>query len=106
MIAAILTKVFNLADVYSTVYMLWYTRESSVATYVANLPAIWPLIRHVFPCLRGTTYNKSSGQQQYRYGPSLSRGGDTPHRTGNNTVVDAIDLDTVALRAAEAGEGG
>ncbi|GAB7349123.1 hypothetical protein MBLNU459_g8069t1 [Dothideomycetes sp. NU459] len=60
-LAAILTKVFNLADVYSTVYMLWYVRESSVAVYVTNLPLIWPLMREVFPFLRSFT----PGQRAY-----------------------------------------
>lgn len=32
--------------------MLWYTREASVAVYVANLPMIWPLLREWFPLLR------------------------------------------------------
>ncbi|KAL1305069.1 hypothetical protein AAFC00_002006 [Neodothiora populina] len=54
-IAAILTKVFNLADLYSTVYMLWYVRESSVAVWVTNLPLIWPLLRETFPMLRSFT---------------------------------------------------
>lgn len=51
-LAAILTKVFNLGDVYSPTYMLWYTREASVAVYVSNLPLIWPLLREWFPFLR------------------------------------------------------
>ncbi|KAF2157980.1 hypothetical protein K461DRAFT_220173, partial [Myriangium duriaei CBS 260.36] len=100
-IAAILTKVYNLADVYSTSYMLWYTREASVATYVANLPAVWPLVRQVFPCLRGSSISKSSNPPQYRYGEGYSTGKNT-RRTGNNTVVDAIDLDTRALRSDDA----
>jgi hypothetical protein len=54
-LAAILTKYFNLSDVYSTVYMLWYVRESSTALYVANLPMIWPLLREWFPYLRKLT---------------------------------------------------
>lgn len=49
--AAILTKVFNLSDVYNPIYMKWYIREASVAVYVANTPAIWPLIRRVVPGL-------------------------------------------------------
>ncbi len=67
-VAAILTKVFNLSDVYSTVYMLWYTREGSVAIYVANLPMIWPLLREWFPYLRvftpghrSTSSNRKTG---------------------------------------------
>jgi hypothetical protein len=64
-VAAILTKVFNLADVYSTVYMLWYVRESSVAIYVANLPMIWPLLREWFPYLRKITpgHRSTSGTE-------------------------------------------
>lgn len=50
--AALLTKVFNLTDVYSPAYMFWYVREASVAVYVSNLPMIWPLLREWFPCLR------------------------------------------------------
>lgn len=60
-VAAILTKVFNLMDVYDTAYMLWYTREASVAVYVANLPMIWPLMREVFPCLQTLTSAKGKG---------------------------------------------
>jgi hypothetical protein len=50
-VAAILTKVFNLSDPYSTVYMLWYFREASTALYVSNLPLIWPLLREYVPWL-------------------------------------------------------
>ncbi|KAF7506658.1 hypothetical protein GJ744_011487 [Endocarpon pusillum] len=67
-VAAILTKVFNLGDVYSTIYMLWYIREASVAIYVANLPLIWPLLREWFPHLRvftpghrSTSSNRKTG---------------------------------------------
>lgn len=52
--AAILTKVFNLSNVWDPGYMLWYTRESSVAVYVGNLPLIWPLLREWFPALPGS----------------------------------------------------
>ncbi|KAF2118445.1 hypothetical protein BDV96DRAFT_386512 [Lophiotrema nucula] len=71
-IAAILTKVYNLSDVYSTVYMLWYTREASVAVYVANLPGIWPLLREHIRFLRNhTSYPSRSGTnplQNSKYG--------------------------------------
>ncbi|KAF2426455.1 hypothetical protein EJ08DRAFT_699922 [Tothia fuscella] len=53
--AAVLTKIFNLSDIYSTKY----TREASVAVYVANLPLIWPLLRDWIPILRGSSYNRS-----------------------------------------------
>ncbi len=59
-LAAILTKVFNLSDVYSTVYMLWYVREASTAMYVANLPMIWPLLREWFRYLRKATPSQPS----------------------------------------------
>jgi hypothetical protein len=54
-IAALLTKIFNLTDVWNPVYMQWYIRESSVAVFVSNLPMIWPLLREWFPCLRSLT---------------------------------------------------
>lgn len=54
-LAALLTKIFNLTDVYDDSYMLWYIREASVAVYTSNLPMIWPLLRDWFPCLRALT---------------------------------------------------
>lgn len=54
-VAAILTKVFNLTNIWDPSYMLWYTREASVAVYVSNLPMIWPLLREYFPMLRTLT---------------------------------------------------
>lgn len=39
--------------------MLWYSREASVAVYVANLPLIWPLLREWMPFLRGTSQDNS-----------------------------------------------
>lgn len=54
-LAALLTKIFNLTDVYDAGYMLWYIREASVAVYTSNLPMIWPLLRDWFPCLRALT---------------------------------------------------
>jgi hypothetical protein len=61
-LAAILTKVFNLSNIWDPTYMLWYTRESSVAVYVSNLPMIWPLLREWFPALRSLTPGqKTSG---------------------------------------------
>ncbi|KAH0557136.1 hypothetical protein GP486_005076 [Trichoglossum hirsutum] len=54
-VAAILTKVFNLSDVYDTRYMFWYVREASTAVYVSNLPLIWPLLREWFPFLRSSS---------------------------------------------------
>ncbi|OMP87667.1 hypothetical protein BK809_0007754, partial [Diplodia seriata] len=87
-IAAILTKVYNLSDVYDTSYMLWYTREASVAVYVANLPLIWPLLREWFPCLRKLSTGKSYAAERrpsgyYGDGTRLRSmpGGSQHHRT-------------------------
>lgn len=79
-IAALLTKVFNLTDVYDAGYMLWYIREASVAVYMSNLPMIWPLLREWFPCLRaltpgaGRTYERQAPRTilTSRYGARLS----------------------------------
>lgn len=54
-LAALLTKIYNLTNVYDADYMLWYIREASVAVYTSNLPMIWPLLRDWFPCLRALT---------------------------------------------------
>lgn len=59
-VAAILTKVFNLTNIWDPSYMLWYTREASVAVYVSNLPMIWPLLREYFPMLRALTPGQKS----------------------------------------------
>jgi hypothetical protein len=67
-VAAILTKVFNLGDIYSTEYMLWYIREASTAMYVANLPMIWPLLREWFPYLREMTPGHRSTSSNRRTG--------------------------------------
>lgn len=59
-VAAILTKVFNLSNIWDPSYMLWYTREASVAVYVSNLPMIWPLLREYFPMLKALTPGQKS----------------------------------------------
>ncbi|KAH7346864.1 hypothetical protein BKA65DRAFT_285935 [Rhexocercosporidium sp. MPI-PUGE-AT-0058] len=77
-LAAVLTKVFNLSDVWDPSYMLWYTREASVAVYVSNLPMIWPLLREWFPALKTLTPGqKSSSTRNLSYGP----GGGRPRTT-------------------------
>jgi hypothetical protein len=72
-LAAILTKVFNLSNIWDPSYMLWYTREASVAVYVSNLPMIWPLLREWFPSLKSLTPGqKSSASNGQAYGTGLS----------------------------------
>lgn len=82
-LAAILTKVFNLSNIWDPSYMLWYTREASVAVYVSNLPMIWPLLREWFPVLKVLTPGQkiSSGKRE-GYGNMSSSG---CVRTTNNT---------------------
>jgi hypothetical protein len=63
-VAAILTKVFNLSNIWDPSYMLWYTREASVAVYVSNLPMIWPLLREYFPGLKSLTPGQKSSLSQ------------------------------------------
>jgi len=63
-VAAILTKVFNLTNAWDPSYMLWYTRESSVAVYVSNIPMIWPLLREYFPWLKSLTPGQKTTTSQ------------------------------------------
>lgn len=105
-IAAVLTKVFNLTDVYSPGYMLWYVREASVAVYVSNLPMIWPLLREWFPSLMsmspgfgrsrytGPGGRKSRRVKTARYGESQSSMSKLPGgvRVVSVATFDAADL--------------
>ncbi|KAF1840044.1 uncharacterized protein K460DRAFT_421700 [Cucurbitaria berberidis CBS 394.84] len=97
-IAAILTKVYNLSDVYDTAYMLWYTREASVAVYVANLPGIWPLLREHIRVLRDHSNSYITGASKtpkYGYGSqygNLSKGPRSRVRTSTNLESDEIEL--------------
>jgi hypothetical protein len=118
-LAAVLTKYFNLSDVYSTTYMLWYVREASVAVYVSNLPMIWPLLREWFPFLRalnpagvmptatgrrgtrptpgGSKVSQSqpttkSSSEQELYGPT-NRGIGAPRRGSTDTLGSTYIVD-------------
>jgi len=52
-VAAILTKVYSLdPNLVSYAYLNWYFREASVSVYITNLPAVWALIRDLFPAVR------------------------------------------------------
>ena len=67
-VAAILTKIYCLVPgLISYVYLKWYFREASVSLYVTNLPALWSLIRDVFPQLKswGFETKKSSGSGRH-----------------------------------------
>ena len=62
--AAILNKVYAyVPSLVSMYYLNWYIREASSSIYVANLPAIWSLLRDMFPSVArwGFKTKKSSG---------------------------------------------
>jgi hypothetical protein len=80
-LAAILTKVFNLSNVWDPSYMLWYTRESSVAVYVSNLPLIWPLLREWFPLLRRFTPGNKTTSRDKQSGYGLNSHTGRPRTT-------------------------
>jgi hypothetical protein len=78
--------------------MLWYTREASVAVYVANLPGIWPLLREHIRFLRDHTNSYITGQSrtpQYGYGSHshMSKSARSRIRTVNGTNVDSDEVE-------------
>ncbi|KAJ4372283.1 hypothetical protein N0V83_004057 [Neocucurbitaria cava] len=105
-IAAILTKVYNLSDVYDTAYMLWYTREASVAVYVANLPGIYPLLRDNIRFLREHTNSYVTGSKTPKYGGygsqygNMSKGPRSRVRTFTNLESDEIELGASYAKSA------
>jgi hypothetical protein len=85
--------------------MFWYTREASVAVYVANLPGIWPLLREHLRFLREKTNSNSSRTPRLpkygygsnygsQYGPMSSKGGP---RSRIRSVNDDIESDEIEL---------
>lgn len=48
MICAILSKHLSFTQPFSSEWLFWYTRESSTAMIVANMPYSWTIIRKVF----------------------------------------------------------
>jgi hypothetical protein len=101
-VAAILTKVYNLSDVYSSTYMLWYTREASVAVYVANLPGIWPLLREHIRFLREHTNSYATGASakppKYGYGSQYGNMSSAGPRSRMHTIADGAS-DEIELGA-------
>jgi len=61
--------------------MLWYTRESSVAIYVSNLPLIWPLLREWFPLLRRFTPGNKTTSRDKQGGYGLNSHTGRPRTT-------------------------
>lgn len=104
-IATILTKYYNLPDVFSTIYMFWYTREASVAIWVANLPGIWPLAREHIRFLREHTgsYVTDSNRRTHAYGSScgnMSKVTRSHTQTGTfQNVPSGTDIEMIAAFA-------
>ena len=70
-VAAILTKIYCLVPSLITyVYLNWYFREASVSVYVTNLPALWPLLRDIFPHLKSWGFESRKGSVSGKTFPS------------------------------------
>ncbi|GME66461.1 hypothetical protein GTA08_BOTSDO06439 [Neofusicoccum parvum] len=61
-VAAVLNKTYNWILPGSTVYMIWYVRESSTGIYVSNATCCWPLFRKLVAAagLGGSWTNSAS----------------------------------------------
>jgi hypothetical protein len=73
--------------------MLWYTRECSVAVYVANLPGIWPLLRENIRFLRTHTssYHQSNSALP-RYGTGTVTRMQRTKQQSTSTPDDELEL--------------
>ena len=73
-LAAILNKVYSFTEPFGAAWTYWYTRESSTALLVANLPFVWTLWRRI------------AGMKRVNGVPRLGSG--THHEgTGNGSVA-------------------
>lgn len=70
-LAAVLNKYYNFSNPTTTIYMLWYIRESSTAIYVANIPMLWPLFRRF---LKAGSFGGSADPSGYNKGSVGSSG--------------------------------
>lgn len=109
-LAALMTKIFNLTDVYSPNYMLWYVREASVAVYVSNLPMIWPLLRDWFPGLKylspgySSTRLRRGRSRSHTYGNGAA--GSAHYTTKSSSPTKISPSATGSVRLAGSGGGG
>lgn len=80
--------------------MLWYTREASVAVYVANLPGIWPLAREHIRFLRETSNSYITSQSRMpRYGYGSSYGNLSKNQRSHiHATVTEVEPDEVELK--------
>ena len=85
--------------------MLWYTREASVAVYVANLPGIWPLLREHIRMFRDHTNSYITGASHPpRHGYSsqygnMSKTARSRVRTFTNLDSDEVELGTAYAKS-------
>lgn len=63
-IAAILNKIYSFTDPFGSLWTFWYTRESSTALLVANLPFVWTLWVRI-PGVRKLVGKTEHGQAVY-----------------------------------------
>ncbi|KAF2222390.1 hypothetical protein BDZ85DRAFT_263565 [Elsinoe ampelina] len=72
--AAIINKMYAyLPWLLSYNYAFWYMREAAVSVYVTNLPALWSILREIFPSLQtwgytGTTASRAQSNASARQG--------------------------------------
>lgn len=67
-VAAVLNKTYNWILPGSSVYMIWYVRESSTGIYVANATCCWPLFRK-FLAATGLGGSWTNSVSNYKGGP-------------------------------------
>lgn len=117
-IAAILRAIYCLVpSLISYVYMNWYFREASVAVYVTNAPAIWILLRDIFPGLqrlghstRKTTSGNKLPSHGAAYVSSQATGVNADKKTNwmrmagrgyDDKDLDTMDMDEYPINKAD-----
>lgn len=82
-VAALLTKIYSLVpSLTSYSYLNWYFREASVSLYITNLPALWALVRDIFPAVKNWGYSSRA----YSDAPGNKR--TKPSHIGHNHSSD------------------
>lgn len=85
-VSAILTKIYCLVPSLITyVYLNWYFREASVSVYVTNLPALWSLLRDIFPHLKSWGFDSKTSSVSGKTFPSSLGTGRRQGRTRVNS---------------------
>lgn len=72
LIAAILNKAYNFANMNTTIYMVWHIRETSTAIYVSNIMCIWPLLRKIFGLKKFIRSNHGTAERKSMPVPILT----------------------------------